>query len=52
MGAQVTMMRSNPIPAFLVIPAQAGIQSRNLHASAATSENMDSRLRGNDGVGL
>jgi len=45
MGAQVRMMRSS-----IVIPAKAGIQSRDARASAAPLENMDSRLRGNDGV--
>jgi hypothetical protein len=33
-----------------VIPAKAGIHSRNLGDGAAPVANRDSRLRGNDGV--
>jgi hypothetical protein len=33
-----------------VIPAKAGIHSRNLGDRAAPVANRDSRLRGNDGV--
>ena len=35
-----------------VIPAEAGIHTRNATDGAAPSENMDPRLRGNDGGGL
>ena len=35
-----------------VIPAQAGIHSRYRIERAAASARLDSRLRGNDGVGV
>ncbi|AXJ95789.1 hypothetical protein DM480_09970 [Sphingomonas sp. FARSPH] len=37
--------RTRPI----VVPAQAGIQTRRFIGGAATSAGLDSRLRGNDG---
>jgi len=46
MGAEVMVMRT------IVLPAKAEIQSRQGCGADARSENMDSRLRGNDGVGL
>jgi hypothetical protein len=36
----------------VVIPAQAGIHNRYRIARAATSARLDSRLRGNDGLGV
>ncbi|ONF96424.1 phenylalanine--tRNA ligase subunit beta [Sphingomonas jeddahensis] len=44
---------SSVIPApSSVIPAKAGIHTRNASEGAAPSENMNSRLRGNDGAGV
>ena len=40
------------VPSSSVIPAEAGIHTRNFSEGAETSENMDSRLRGNDGSGV
>jgi hypothetical protein len=42
-------MRGFPIP-FFVIPAEAGLHTLCGCGSFGGSENMDSRVRGNDGV--